>query len=136
MGWLRVLFLAAVGGVAAWQVFQRSESLPRPLAKWVADRKSGFEAEAIRRSACFLRSQGAVQTASQAEQEALMAHRVTRAITASLGARAKGISTVVIGRFVHLEGQVSSESDRIEAERVAREASGARVVADDLVVAR
>lgn len=136
MGWIRVLFLAVLSGFAAWRLFQRPHNLPGPLAQRAASMKCGLETTAIHKSAEFLRSHGAEQTAPQAEQEALAAHRVACALADRLGAGAKGITVMVLGRLIHLEGQVGSEGDRAEAERVAKEVSGAEVVADDLRVTR
>lgn len=135
MGWTKLLLLAAAGGLAAWRAFQRPGILPEPLADLATGVKCGLETEAIRRSAGFLRSRGAVQSALQAEQEALVAHRVACALAERLGAGSRGITVMVLGRVIHLEGQVRSSDDRIEAERVAREVSRAKVIADDLQVA-
>ncbi|MGI5834940.1 MAG: BON domain-containing protein [Chloroflexota bacterium] len=136
MGWIRVLFLAALGGFVARWAFRSHRSLPGPLAQKVAGLKCGLETAAIHKSADYLRSQGAEQTASQAEQEALTAHRVACMLADRLGAAADGITVMVIGRLIHLEGQIGSDAEKKEAEKVAMEASGAEVVADDLQVTR
>jgi len=114
---------------------QEPERLPEPLSGWAMDVKSGAETAAIQWSARFLKARGAMQSAPIAEQEALLAHRVACALSEGMGLRAGGISVIVIGGVIHLEGGVSSAADRAKAERIAREVSGAEIIADDLGVA-
>ena len=134
MRWGGLSLLAVFGGLLAWRAIRRPESLPRPLSEIASDLRCRVQTGAIRWSAAFLSSAGAVQSAAQAEQEALLAHKVACALADSLGAGSRAISVVVRGKVIHLEGRVGSAEEREEAERVAREASGARVLADDLEI--
>jgi len=134
VGLIRLLTMAGLGGVL-WRAIQESERLPEPLSGWASDVKSSAEMSVIQWSAGFLRSRGAVQSAPLAQQEALLAQRVVCALREELGIKAGGISVIVIGSVIHLEGKVASVADRAEAERIARDASGAEILADDLQVA-
>jgi osmotically-inducible protein OsmY len=77
---------------------------------------------------------GAVESAPRAELDALRAQRVAHALAERLKDGAANVSAMIIGEIVHLEGSVGSDEERAEAERVAREVSGAQVTANDLRV--
>ncbi len=126
--------LAAMTGFLAWVVFRRSRWLPGPVWGLSREARQGMERNAIRWSGDFLRSMGAVETAPRAELEAMLAHRVAKAVLQRLQAAATEIRVMIIGGVIHLEGTVTNAEARLEAERVARETSGARVIADDLRV--
>lgn len=128
--------LVALVGLLAWAAFRRPPWMPRAVVELSAEAKQNLELEGIRRSGRFLRSMGAVESAPRAELDALLAHRVATAVLKRLQAAVAELKVMVIGGVIHLEGGVGSPEARIEAERVAREVSGAQVIADDLRVTR
>jgi osmotically-inducible protein OsmY len=78
---------------------------------------------------------GAVNSAPRAEQEALLAHRVSCALADRFQGIGRDISVLVIGGVIHLEGLVGNRDEMAEAEEIARQVSGAQIVVDDLRVA-
>lgn len=126
--------LVALVGLLAWAAFRRPPWMPRAVVELSAEAKQDLEQEGIRYSGRFLHSMGAVESAPRAEMDALLAHRVATAILKRLQAAVPELKVMVIGGVIHMEGTVSSPTARTEAERVAREVSGAQVIADDLRV--
>lgn len=126
--------LVGLMGFLAWVAFRRPGWIPNPVRGLTQEAREGVEQNAIRWSGGFLRSMGAVETAPRAELDALLAHRVARAVMERLQAAVTEIRVMIIGGVIHLEGTVTNPEARLEAEEAAREASGARVIADDLHV--
>lgn len=126
---LLLAVLVAAAGLAAARGGAPGSRAARRL--WAGVR-GGLERGAIRWSGSLLRSMGAVQSAPRAEQEAMLAHKVATALSERLPSGAKDVTVLIIGGVIHLEGRVRSPRERAEAEMVARQVSGAQVVADDL----
>ncbi|HEX2986944.1 MAG TPA: BON domain-containing protein [Chloroflexota bacterium] len=135
MGVLRGLTLALSAGlILVWAVTRQGARGPRSVVDLSTDLRHGLQVGGIRWSGGFLRSMGAVESASRAELDALRAERIAHALTERLKDGAANVKAVIIGEIVHLEGSVKSERERAEAESVAREVSGAQVTANDLRV--
>lgn len=134
MGSRGVTALAVLAGFLAWVAFRRPACIPRPVVDLSLEARRGMEEGFIRWSGDFLRTMGAVESAPRAERDAMLAHRVANAVLERLQAAATEIRVMIIGGVIHLEGSVTNAEARTEAERVAREVSGAHVIADDLHV--
>ena len=135
MGSRGLTLVAVLAAVLAWALSRRpARVLPGPLAAASQDFRRGLEQDAIRWSGHFLHSMGAVDSARRAERDAMLAQRVAGAVMDRLADAVREIKVVIIGGVIHLEGDVASHEARAEAERVAREVSGAQVIADDLRV--
>lgn len=132
---IRVLtLLVALAGFLAWVGSRRPTWLPHPILALSVEAKRGAELGAIRWSGGLLRGMGATETAPRAQMDAMLAHRIFYAVLDQLQSAAVDVRVMMIGGVIHLEGSVTSAEARDEAERVARQVSGARVVADDLRV--
>lgn len=130
--WLTLL--VAAGSALAWAVTKRPGWRPKSVMDLPSDLKNDLEVGAIRWSGGFLHSMGAVDSAPRAQQDALRAQRIAHALTDLLKDGASDVRVMIIGEIVHLEGSVGSDEERAQAERVAREVSGAQVSANDLRV--
>lgn len=126
--------LAALAGLLAWAALRRPPCMPAPVAVLPASARRDLERRAIRWSGHLLHAMGAVESAPRAEMDALLAHRVAGAILERLAADVAELQVLVIAGVIHLEGAVAGPAARAEAERIAREVSGAHVIADDLRV--
>lgn len=134
MGMARWIALVALGSAVTWGARRAWGRRSGALARWRTGLGCDVVKGAVRWSGSFLRSMGAVQSAPRAEQEALLAQRIRCALADRLEGAADGISVLIIGGVIHLEGRVPNPEAMAEAERVARQVSGAEVLADDLRV--
>ncbi len=126
--------VAVLAGFLAWVAIRRPKWVPQPVLGFSVEARRNLEQGTIRWSGEFLHSMGAVESGHRAQQEALLAHKVANAVMERLQAAITDLRVMIIGGVIHLEGYVGSAEARTEAERVAREISGARVIADDLKV--
>ncbi len=127
-----VVLGVALGGVlAAVRLSRRGGGWPRMSLAGLENR---LRVQAIRWSGSLLASTGAVESAARAQQEAMLAHRVASALRHRLGSGVQDLSVLVLGGVIHLEGHAAGPGEKVRAAEIAREASGAQVVADDLLV--
>ena len=105
------------------------------LARWaVASIQAGMQGRFGRQMAALEEVSATLDAATMQFESSLTVSKVADALSEDPVLRGRRVGVRMIGGILHLEGDVRSQQERMRAAEIAKRASGAELVANDLKV--
>ncbi|MGI5835963.1 MAG: BON domain-containing protein [Chloroflexota bacterium] len=139
--WIAVIATIAFAVNAARSPKTRSsmisvgQQILKVLGQIVDEFQARFQSRLGRRIAALDEISQTLDAATAQYDSSMTVSKVSEALSDDPILRGKKLGVRIIGGILHLEGEVNSQHEKIRAGEIARRASGAELVANDLTVA-